>query len=598
MAGEDNDDVGYITEDPHFFPRFDFDDGNDLDDFGFPNLLHPDAPNLVGEANPNQNHFHGHDHGYLPKSPDFFIDMHSDHQTLLNNNEFPQLLHPHEHDQGTLLENANPNQNHLHVHDVAYVPEEPISPLQIHSHPEEHVAGTLIEDADPSVNHFHGHDVGDFPENTYYPSQERITHENHVHGLELDVEVFPKNTYYAQEHITEEPKHHVERNVTGDFAQSQQEGSKSNSKGNETCRWPGWPGHNVFRLLVPMRKVGNVIGPKGEYIKKIMEETKARVKVLSGPHGIPERAVLISAKEEPDRTIPPAVDGLLRVHKQLFSVEHDSADIASSARHSMITRLLVANSQGISLIGKQGKTIKSIQEASGCAIRVIRSEILPVFALQDDSVVEIQGEAARVHKAVELVALYLRKYLVHHSIVGMQRLDVRVNNNMPPPQTWTPPPQGVPAPPDFAPIYQHMNLPDHYVNYYPHTTLPPADTHLYQGSPPAYATDASMRIHPSSVQPQQFVETKDTQHMQIPISYADTVIGASGANISHVVPGKMTFEISRTSSEILAAQQLVQNDMAGAASVSATQDHIDIEGSVSEGDSSYAPPPPSTDFGQ
>ncbi|KAF1881125.1 hypothetical protein Lal_00023158 [Lupinus albus] len=431
MDGEDSDEVGYIPDEPHFFPRFDFDDGNDLDDFGFPNLLHPDAPNLVGEANPNQNHFHGYDHGYLPKSPDFFLDIHSDNETLVNNSEFPQLLQPDEHDAGTLVENANPNQNHLDVHDVAYVPEEPISPLQIHSHqgnavddfqfshPEEHDAATLIEDADPSENHFHGHDVGDFPEDTYYPSQEHILLENHFHGHELDAEVFPKNTYYAQEHITEEPEHHVERNVTGDFAYLQQEGSKSNSKGNETRRWPGWPGHNVFRLLVPMRKVGNVIGPKGEYITKIMEETKARVKVLSGPHGIPERAVLISAKEEPDRTIPPAVDGLLRVHKQLFSVEHDSADISSSDRHSMITRLLVANSQGRSLIGKQGTTIKSIQAASGCAIRVIRSEDLPVFALQDDSVVEIRGEAARVHKAIELVALYLRKYLVHHSIVGV-----------------------------------------------------------------------------------------------------------------------------------------------------------------------------------
>ncbi|CAL0310322.1 unnamed protein product [Lupinus luteus] len=562
MSGEDNDDVGYIPEDPHFFPRFDFDDGNDLDDFGFPNLLHPDAPNLVGEPNPNQNHFHGHDHRYLPKSPDFFIDMHSDHETLLNNNEFPQLLQPDEYHAGTLLENANPNQNHLHMHDVAYVPEEPISPLQVHSdegnavddfefsHPKEHDAGTLIEDADPSENHFHGHDVGGFPENAYYPSQEHIPFENHVHGHELDVEVFPKNTYHTQEYISQEPEHHAERNVTGDFAYSQQEGCKSNSKGNESCRWPGWPGHNVFRLLVPMRKVGNVIGPKGEHIKKTMEETKACIKVLSGPHGIPERVVLISAKEEPDCTIPPAVDGLLRVHKQLFSVEHVSADIASSARHSMITRLLVANSQGRSLIGKQGTTIKSIQVASGCAIRVIRSGFLTA---------------------------------------NMQRLDVRVNSNMPPPKTWAPPPQGVPAPPavaagapDFAPVYQYTNPPGHYGNYYPLATLPPVDTHLYQGSPPAYATDASTQIHSLSVQPQQFVETK-------------TLLLEHRTNISYIVPGKMTCEMSRSSSEILAAQQLVQNVMAGAASVSSTQDHI--EGSISQGDSSYAPPPPSTNFG-
>ena len=61
--------------------------------------------------------------------------------------------------------------------------------------------------------------------------------------------------------------------------------------------------------------------------------------------------------------------------------------------------------------------------------------------------------------------------------------------------------------------------------------------------------------------------------MQIPLSYADAVIGASGSNISYIrrasgasvtvqetrgVPGEMTVEISGTSSQIQAAQQLVQ----------------------------------------
>lgn len=61
--------------------------------------------------------------------------------------------------------------------------------------------------------------------------------------------------------------------------------------------------------------------------------------------------------------------------------------------------------------------------------------------------------------------------------------------------------------------------------------------------------------------------------MQIPLSYADSVIGASGTNISYIrrasgasitiqetngVPGEMTIEISGTSSQIQAAQQLVQ----------------------------------------
>ena len=58
-------------------------------------------------------------------------------------------------------------------------------------------------------------------------------------------------------------------------------------------RWPGWPGESVFRILVPAQKVGSIIGRKGEFIKKMCEETKARIKILDGPPGTTERAVCI-----------------------------------------------------------------------------------------------------------------------------------------------------------------------------------------------------------------------------------------------------------------------------------------------------------------
>lgn len=59
----------------------------------------------------------------------------------------------------------------------------------------------------------------------------------------------------------------------------------------EEKKWPGWPGENVFRMLVPTQKVGSIIGRKGEYIKKICEETKARIKILDGLPGSTERTV-------------------------------------------------------------------------------------------------------------------------------------------------------------------------------------------------------------------------------------------------------------------------------------------------------------------
>jgi len=56
-------------------------------------------------------------------------------------------------------------------------------------------------------------------------------------------------------------------------------------------RWPGWPGHCVFRLIVPVLKVGIIIGRKGELIKKTCEETHARIRVLDAPVGTPDRIV-------------------------------------------------------------------------------------------------------------------------------------------------------------------------------------------------------------------------------------------------------------------------------------------------------------------
>lgn len=52
------------------------------------------------------------------------------------------------------------------------------------------------------------------------------------------------------------------------------------------------------------------------------------------------------------------------------------------------------------------------------------AEDLPVFALQDDRVVEVVGEPAGVHKAIELIASHLRKFLVDRSIIPIFEMHV------------------------------------------------------------------------------------------------------------------------------------------------------------------------------
>lgn len=86
---------------------------------------------------------------------------------------------------------------------------------------------------------------------------------------------------------------------------------------------------------------------------------------------------MVSAKEEPTAPLPPAIDGLLRVHKRVVDgLETDSSHPTSVVGGKVSTRLLVPASQAGSLIGKQGTTVKSIQEESNCIVRVLGTGFL------------------------------------------------------------------------------------------------------------------------------------------------------------------------------------------------------------------------------
>ncbi|KAK4596505.1 flowering locus K homology domain-like isoform X2 [Castanea sativa] len=406
--------------------------------------------------------------------------------------------------------------------------------------------------------------------------------------VEPDVDQVPEQVAEeVSDQLPDQIPDHVPENTEPEQKQGRDEDSVI---GGGEKKWPGWPGESVFRMLVPAQKVGSIIGRRGEFIKKIVEETRARIKILDGPPGTAERAVMVSAKEEPDSSLPPAMDGLLRVHKRIVDgLEGDSSHAPPGMGGKVSTRLLVAASQAGSLIGKQGGTVKSIQEASNCIVRVLGAEDLPVFALQDDRVVEVVGDPAGVHKAVELIASHLRKFLVDRSIIPIFEMHMQMGNpqmeHMPPPQhqSWGPP-QGVPPSggggPGYGPTPQYMPPPRQLDNYYPPADLPPPmDKQPHHGIS-AYGREAPMGVHASSnAQTAPSMVTQVTQQMQIPLMYADAVIGTAGTSISYIrrasgatvtiqetrgVPGEMTVEISGTASQVQAAQQLIQNFMVDA----------------------------------
>ncbi|CAH1438570.1 unnamed protein product [Lactuca virosa] len=136
------------------------------------------------------------------------------------------------------------------------------------------------------------------------------------------------------------------------------------------------------------------------------------------------------------------------------------------------------------------------------------------------------------------------------------------------------------GPNQFMPPQQHQ-----FDNFYPPQPMDKVQPRQ-QGPPPSFGRDPSMgppHSHTSTPQPQaqqQSIVTKVSHNMQIPLSYADAVIGTSGTNISYIrrasgatiaiqetrgVPDEMTVEINGSASQVQTAQQLIQNFVAEAA---------------------------------
>ncbi|CAI5525688.1 unnamed protein product [Closterium sp. Naga37s-1] len=397
-------------------------------------------------------------------------------------------------------------------------------------------------------------------------------------------------------------------------------GGERGGGSGEQKRWPGWPGDNVFRFVVPMGKVGSIIGRRGEYVKKICDETKARVKIVEGAPGTDDRVVLVSGREDPDLELPPAVVAMMRVHRRIVEgVSEDDIEASQPGegfRGQVATRLLVPATQAGSLIGRQGQTIKALQDSTGAHIRILSLEDVPPCALEDDRVVEVTGEYACVHEAVKGVTLHLRRFLCDHSVLPL----FEQCRSFPPPMDprgapysspsghgggWgNPPPGGMHSPPhrsrfDLPP----SAAPDPYGSLSSLGSMGGADRYgsamggLGAGGPaagPGGGMDASGQLRAAlskygretpaaaaaaamtnTVSP---VVTQVSATMQIPLSYVDAIIGPNGTNIvflrrtsgaavtiqeSRGAGGQpeMTVEVRGSATQVQTAQQLIEGFM-------------------------------------
>ncbi|PIN17044.1 PolyC-binding proteins alphaCP-1 [Handroanthus impetiginosus] len=386
---------------------------------------------------------------------------------------------------------------------------------------------------------------------------------------------------------------------TADGAEATAADEKDKGLEELKAKWPGWPGYSVFRLVVPVLKVGGIIGRKGDLIKKLVEETRARVRVLDGPPSSPDRIVLISGKEEPEAALPPAIDAIIRIFKRVNGLpENDSDGKATGTAGSAFCsiRLLVASTQAISLIGKQGSVIKSIQESAGASVRVLSNDEMPIYAGSDERIVELQGEALKVLKALEAVVGHLRKFLVDHSVLPLFEKSYN-----------TPATQERPVDAWSDKSLLHSAAPRTSLGAdYPVSGLRDSlfrdresqiESHMVPSRVSLYEPEHGLGSRSSTIgRSGGPVVTQIAQTMQIPLAYAEDIIGVQGANIDYIrrtsgailtvqesrgLPDEITVEIKGTSQQVQTAQQLIQEFTSG--------HREQLPGSYGKVESSYRP---------
>ncbi|XP_046897056.1 poly(rC)-binding protein 4 isoform X1 [Hypomesus transpacificus] len=148
----------------------------------------------------------------------------------------------------------------------------------------------------------------------------------------------------------------------------------------------------TLRLLMHGKEVGSIIGKKGETVKRIREESSARVNISEG--SCPERII----------TITGSTDCVFRAFTMItYKLEEDLTTLVAngtiSSKPPVTLRLVIPASQCGSLIGKGGTKIKEIRESTGAQIQVA-GDLLPNSTERG---VTISGSQDSVIQCVKLI---------------------------------------------------------------------------------------------------------------------------------------------------------------------------------------------------
>ncbi|XP_031261613.1 KH domain-containing protein HEN4 isoform X2 [Pistacia vera] len=171
-----------------------------------------------------------------------------------------------------------------------------------------------------------------------------------------------------------------------------------------------------FRILCSNDKVGGVIGKGGSIVKALQNETGASISVGSTVADCDERLITVSASENPESRYSPAQKAVVLVFSRLIEAGFEKGpDLSANKGFPVIARLVVASIQVGCLLGKGGIIISEMRKATGTGIRIIGEQV-PKCTSDNDKVVQISGEFAKVKDAVYNVTGRLRDNLFSSSL--------------------------------------------------------------------------------------------------------------------------------------------------------------------------------------
>ncbi|KAF6313278.1 poly(rC) binding protein 4 [Rhinolophus ferrumequinum] len=125
----------------------------------------------------------------------------------------------------------------------------------------------------------------------------------------------------------------------------------------------------TLRMLMHGKEVGSIIGKKGETVKRIREQSSARITISEG--SCPERITTITGSTA---AVFHAVSMIaFKLDEDLCSAPANGGNIS---RPPVTLRLVIPASQCGSLIGKAGTKIKEIRETTGAQVQVA-GDLLP-----------------------------------------------------------------------------------------------------------------------------------------------------------------------------------------------------------------------------